>query len=139
MNADSDPQAAINAVKKMVAEDNIIALVGPITNLNASAVADVAQEMGLPMIALSPSPELAKKGNFVFRDCLTKQVQVNALLDWAMDDKKLKKFAMIYPEDKYGTEFADLFDKRVRKEAGRWLKRLLIPKAKLISTTRCRA
>jgi ABC-type branched-subunit amino acid transport system substrate-binding protein len=124
VNADSDPQAAIDAVKKMVAEDNIVALVGPITNLNAAAVADLAQELGLPMIALSPSPELAKKGNFVFRDCLTKQVQVNALLDWAMNVKKLKKFAMIYPEDKYGTEFADLFDKQVQERGGSLIKKV---------------
>ena len=126
-NADSDPQAAIDAVKKMVTEDNIIALVGPITNLNASSVADLAQQMGLPMIALSPSRELKNRGNFVFRDCLTKQSQVSAILDWAIRDKKLKKFAILYPENKYGTEFADLFDKEVVARGGTIIKKVSYP------------
>jgi len=124
VSADTDPQAAIDAVKKMVMDDNIIALVGPITNLNASAVADLSQEMGLPMIALSPSPELANKGNSVFRDCMTKASQVNALLDWAMNEQKLKKFAILYPDDKYGTEFANLFDKELAQRKGALVKKV---------------
>lgn len=122
--ADIDPQSAVEAVKKMVMEDNIIALVGPITNLNAVAVADLSQEMGLPMIALSPSPELSHKGNFVFRDCLTKESQVRALLDWAMNEQKLKKFAILYPDDKYGSEFANLFDRELAQRKGVLVKKV---------------
>ena len=119
VNADSDAQAATDAVKKMVADDNILGLVGPVTNTNSLAVADLAVEMGLPMIALSPAPGLTAKGPTVFRDCMTKQSQVKALLDWSMKEEKRTRFAVIYSEEKYGTEFADLFEKEVMARGGK--------------------
>ena len=118
VNADIDPQTASEAVRKMVMDDNIIGLVGPITNQNALVVADVCQQMGVPVVALSPVSGLAGKGNYVFRDCLTKQAQVNALLDWAMKVKRMDTFAVIYPQSKYGTEFAQLFEKEVAARGG---------------------
>ena len=118
VNADIDPQTASEAVRKMVTEDNIIGLVGPITNQNALVVADVCQQMGLPVVALSPVSGLAGKGSYVFRDCLTKQAQVKALLDWAMKEKRMTTFGVIYPQSKYGTEFAQIFEKEIAARGG---------------------
>jgi len=126
-DADLDPQTATEAVKKMVAEDNIIALVGPITNQNALAVADQSLQLRLPMIALSPAAELSGKGSFVFRNCLTKQSQIQALLDWAVKKKQLLKFVILYPEDKYGNEFAQLFEAELKTGGGTVVKKIPYP------------
>lgn len=117
-----DPELAKDAVKRMIINDHIIALVGPILNPVASAVAEVSEQLNVPMIALSPAPGVTDKRNYIFRNCMTKQSQVNALLDWAIGEKKFNTFAVLYPDDKYGNEFAQIFAKEVRARGAELIK-----------------
>jgi branched-chain amino acid transport system substrate-binding protein len=109
--ADIDAQAAAEAVRQMITEDNVVAIVGPIVGANALAAADMAEKYGVPLITLSPVAGLPDKGYYIFRNCLTKSQQVKALLDWQMEERKTARFGIMHPDDKYGTEFADLFQK----------------------------
>ncbi len=115
------------AVKELILEDHIIALVGPILGQRAKVSAQLTEKYGVPMIALSPKEGLADTGTYIFQDCLTKSAQVKALLDWAMGQEGLKKFAVLYPDDKYGSEFAQLFTEEVTQRGGEVVKSFSYP------------
>jgi ABC-type branched-subunit amino acid transport system substrate-binding protein len=54
----------------------------------------------------------------VFRNALTSQMQVRTLVEAAMGKMGLKRFAILYPNDAYGVEFANLFWDEVRARNG---------------------
>ncbi len=126
-NSLGDPELGREKVKGMIMQDHIIALVGPILNPVAISVAGVSEELNVPMVALSPSPGLTENKTNVFRNCMTKDSQVKPLLDWAMGEKKFTKFAVIYPEDKYGAEFAQVFEQEVKARGGQLVKSVPYP------------
>ena len=126
-NSLGDPELAKEAARKLVMEDHVLAIVGPILNPVATAVSEVSEQLRVPMIALSPAPGLTDKKSYVFRNCMTKQSQVKTLLDWAVTEKKFTKFAVIYPDDKYGAEFAQIFTEEVKARGAELVKSVSYP------------
>ncbi len=115
----SDPLAAAKAVEGLVRDDHVIAIIGPILSQTAKAAATKAQELRVPLIALSFEESIPDYGPMIFRNCLTKSAQVDAILDWAMEKKGMRRFAILYPEDSYGTEFMNLFWATVEHRGGK--------------------
>ena len=104
----SDAFVAKNAVERLVMEDRAIAIVGSLMSKTAEAVASSAQKFLVPNIALSQKNDITEIGNYVFQNALTSQMQVDFLVEKSMQ-KGLKRFAILYPNDKYGIEYAQLF------------------------------
>jgi ABC-type branched-subunit amino acid transport system substrate-binding protein len=118
IDSEGSPEMGRRAVEKLVAEDNVIAIVGGLSSRTAAAEAQRAQELGVPFIALSQKSGLTQIGNFIFRNALTSQMQVQYLVDVAMSAYKMSRFAILYPNDAYGVEYANLFWDEVRERGG---------------------
>lgn len=113
-NADT----ARRAVERLVVEDSAIAIVGDITSKTAEAVAQKSDELGVPVVALSQKSGLTEMGQYVFRNALTSEAIVKELVRSAMVDHGMKRFAILYPNDAYGVEYANLFWNEVREHGG---------------------
>ncbi len=118
IDSEGNPDTARRAVERLVQEDNVIAIVGGLLSKTASSEASKAQELGVPAIMLSQKTGITQTGNFVFRNALTSEMQVEYLVDVAMNKLGMKNFAIMYPNDAYGTEFANLFWDIVRARGG---------------------
>ncbi len=110
--------SARRAVERLVTENHVVAVVGSLLSKTAVAVASKADELGVPSIGLSQKVGLTDVGPSVFRNAMTSQIQVHELVHQAMDVLGLRKFAMLYPNDAYGTEFANLFWDEVLSRGG---------------------
>jgi len=113
-----DPAQAARAVEELVLDEHVIAILGPLVRSASEAAAAKAQELEVPIILLSPLENFSYPEGAVFLDCLTKAAQVSALLDWAMGEKKLSRFAVLYPGDSYGLEYSELFAAEVIRRQG---------------------
>ncbi len=118
LDSESNPDVARRAVERLVTEDNVIAIIGGLLSKTADTEATKANEFGVPIIALSQKSGITSIGDFVFRNAMTSQLQVQRLLDIAMGQNGLSKFAIIYPNDPYGVEFSNLFWDEVRARGG---------------------
>jgi len=118
IDSEGNPDTARLAVERLVQEDHVIALIGGLLSKTASAEAAKAQEFGVPSIMLSQKVGVTQAGDFVFRNALTSQMQVQHLVDIAMSKMGMKSFAILYPNDAYGVEFANLFWDEVRYRGG---------------------
>lgn len=118
VDSESSISSATQAVEKLVIEDSVIAIVGSLLSRTSEAVAMKADELGVPSVALSQKAGLTRMGNFIFRNAITSEMQVNELVRVAMEDLGLKKFAILYPNDPYGVEFANLFWTAVKSRGG---------------------
>lgn len=118
MDSEGNPDSARRGVERLVKEDNVIAIVGSLLSKTAPAVAAKSDELGVPTMALSQRSGLTEIGSTVFRNSLTSGMQVRALVRTAMEDLGMKKFAMLYPNDAYGVEFANIFWDEVLARGG---------------------
>ncbi len=109
IDSEGNPDVARRGAEKLVSEDHAIAIIGDILSKTAQAVAIKSQELGIPCITLSQKQGLIDIGEFIFRNVLTPDRQMKSLVDFAMDQKSYKKFAIIFPNDSYGTEYASAF------------------------------
>ncbi len=117
-DSEGTPEGARHAVERLLAEDSVIAVVGSLLSRTATAVASKTEELGVPSIALSQKSGLTEGGTYVFRNSVTGEMQVRELVRLAMDQLGYKRFAILYPNDSYGVEYANLFWDEVLTHGG---------------------
>jgi branched-chain amino acid transport system substrate-binding protein len=119
VDSQGTPEDAAKAMESLVFKEHVMAIVGGLASSTATIEAAKAQELGVPFISLSQKPGLTKVGPFVYGSSITPKLQVEHLVSYAMDRLNMKKFAIIYPNDRYGTEFANLFWDEVQRRGGK--------------------
>jgi branched-chain amino acid transport system substrate-binding protein len=118
MDSQSDPEVARMAAGKLMMEDHVLAIVGPLGNDEASTTASQCFMSGIPNISLSQKDDLEGLGQYVFRIAMGNRNQVRRLVGYAMDKLSMKNFGIIYPEDRYGQELTKYFWEEVLKKGG---------------------
>jgi branched-chain amino acid transport system substrate-binding protein len=111
----SDPDKAAAIVKEL-SEAKVAALIGPV--INAGPAAEAAQKCGIPIITLTGKEGIPEIGDYVFRNFITPQMQVTSLVPYATRVLGLKRFAVLYPDEKYGTTLMNLFWDKVLENGG---------------------
>ena len=111
----SDPAKAAMAVKELY-DENVAAIIGPF--ITAESAATAAQNKGIPIIALTQKDNITQIGDYVFRNFFTPGKQVETLVSFVVDALGVKKFAILYPDEKYGTTFMNLFWDQVIAHGG---------------------
>ncbi|MEA3470676.1 MAG: penicillin-binding protein activator, partial [Thermodesulfobacteriota bacterium] len=105
----SDPLAAREAVTKLANEDNVICIIGPLGSTTSIEASQEAQRIGIPILTLTQKEGITETGDFVFRNFLTSTMQVKTLVEYTFKNLGLTSFAILYPNDSYGTEMMTLF------------------------------
>lgn len=118
IDSEGNPDVARRAVERLVQEDNAIALIGGLLGKTASVEAAKAQEFGVPMILLTQKSGATHAGDYIFRNALTSQMQVQKIVETVMGKMGMRRFAIMFPNDAYGIEFANLFWDEVRSRGG---------------------
>ncbi|MBV5296404.1 MAG: ABC transporter substrate-binding protein [Curvibacter lanceolatus] len=105
----SDPTASVSAVKKLINEDKVDALIGPSGSPNAMGVIQFAAEAGVPMLApvgtaavVLPMTEQKK---WVFKTTQNDDLIANALVEH-MKATGIKSVSLIGTADPYGENWA---------------------------------
>lgn len=115
----ANPELSGLAVLELAEGERVMAIAGPLTGAAAQAAATQAQQLGVPLLALSQKEGLPEVGDHVFRDSLTSRQQVQALVRYAMEERQLTAFAVLSPENRLGQEMAELFAGEVARRGGR--------------------
>jgi branched-chain amino acid transport system substrate-binding protein len=113
-----EPALAAQAVETLVLRDHVIAIIGPLFSSEALAAAVKAEEMSVPLLALSHREGLPELGPYVFRTALTVAAQAKALAKVAFERLGFRRFAMLYPKNRYGIDFCEAFWNEVDRRHG---------------------
>ena len=97
--------------------NQVAATIGPI--ITAEAVATAARHSGIPMITITQKENITEISDNVFRNFITPEMQVKAVVSYAAEVLEVKNYAVLYPEEKYGIHFMNLFWDEVLKYGGR--------------------
>lgn len=109
---------ARRAVEKLVVEDQVVAIIGSLQSKTATSISSKAQALGVPTIVLSQKSGITQIGDYIFRNALTSEMQVQYIVKTAVEKLGFTKFAILYPEDAYGAEYANLFWDAVQNAGG---------------------
>ncbi len=92
----SKPSETTNAVNKLISKDGVVALIGEVASSRSLEAAPVAQRSKIPMISpASTNPSVTKVGDFIFRACFTDPFQGGALANFASQELKATKVAVL--------------------------------------------
>ncbi|MBN1849377.1 MAG: penicillin-binding protein activator [Deltaproteobacteria bacterium] len=100
---------AIAGVEALANEDHVLAIIGPLASKTAAAAAKKAQELGVPIITLTQKDGITDEGYMVFRNFLTPMKEINRLVNQAVYEMDMKRFAILYPDNPYGQYMMNLF------------------------------
>ncbi len=97
-----EPEKALSELENLVKERRIAGIIGPLSSKTAAPVSLKAQELGVPVIALTQKRDVVESGDMVFRNFLTPAQEIDLLLEVAMEQLGLKRFGILYPDNTYG-------------------------------------
>jgi len=116
----SQSDEAKTAANKLITQDKVVALIGEIASSRSIAMAPEAQAAGVPMLSPgSTNPKVTELGDCIFRACFIDPFQGEAMARFAMEDLKLKKFAILFPVNSdYGVGLRNFVTDTVKKGGG---------------------
>ena len=104
-----DPTEAMNAYNKLVYQDDIAVLLGPVTSSPTFGVAEASVDDGIP--ALTPTathPDVTTYGDNFFRSCFEDPFQGGAITSFAYNNLEARTAAIIYnTSDSYSEGLKD--------------------------------
>jgi ABC-type branched-subunit amino acid transport system substrate-binding protein len=118
-DTEGDPVRASAAVRELAANPEIVAIVGPIFSAESLGAAEAAEAGGVPLVTLSTKEEVPVGRTQVFRTRTTPGDEVGALVAYAFDQLGAKRFAVLYPESRYGRGMRKLYWDAVRARGGK--------------------
>jgi branched-chain amino acid transport system substrate-binding protein len=118
-DTEGTPVGAVVAVRELAADESVVAVLGPVGRRESRAAAQVAQRLGLPMLALASSDAINDLGGWIYRLRLTPAEQAEALAEAVrehLDDAA--RVGIFFPESNYGQEAAVAFGRRFAELGG---------------------
>ncbi len=110
------PANTLAAVKKLVEEDHIFALVRPLGTAQTAAILDYATEKNLPVVGIASGSSLwstpFKKNVFGIQP--TYALEGKLMAQYALDTLKASRVAVFYQDDAFGKEGANAFIEALR-------------------------
>jgi branched-chain amino acid transport system substrate-binding protein len=103
-----EPARALQAVEELANVHRVIAIIGPMDAQLAAIAGRRAQELSVPLIALTPAGDIPSAGNYVFRYFPTPAAEARALAA-AARRRGAQSFAALYPNNAYGQAMVQAF------------------------------
>jgi branched-chain amino acid transport system substrate-binding protein len=114
------PEEAAAVVKKLITQDQVIALLGEVASTRSLFAAPIAQQAKIPMISpSSTNPKVTKAGDYIFRVCFIDPFQGAVIARFAHDNLKFKKVAVLKDlKSDYSLGLAEFFVKKFNELGG---------------------
>lgn len=95
-----DAEQAINAMTKLIDEDNVVAVLGPTLSTEAFSADPVAQERGVPVMGVSNTASgITDMGEYVFRNSLPESSVIPGTIAQAVEALGLERVGVLYGDD----------------------------------------
>ncbi len=115
VNSESDNTKTVSGAKRLLEQEKVVAIIGPMSSGSVYAVADTIERAAVPMIANGASRGIVlppEKRKFTFLAPLT-DVVVQSVMLKDMQAKGIKKIAILNTDVAFGTSGRDSLEKGV--------------------------
>ena len=116
VDAGETPAAHADALKKLVEENQVIAVIGPLLSKGIETLATSAAYYQVPMISIAQAQ--GPVGSDLFSCSISTKNQISKIVEYAMKGRGFSKFAILAPSNKPGEEMAHAFWDEVTSRQG---------------------
>ncbi len=115
------PEAAANAFRKLIDQDEVVAILGSVMSSCTLAGAPIAQDAGIPVISpTSTAVQVTRTGDYIFRACFLDPFQGAVVATFSTNDLKAKTAAVIFDNaNDYTKGLAEAFRESFEKLGGK--------------------
>ncbi len=113
-----DETVASQQVAELANSERVIGIAGPLVGNAAQGAVRRANLERIPLLTMSQREGLAASSLYTFRNSLTPQLQIRALLDYAMEERGFHQFGIMNPQTRQGEQLAELFRAEVLRRGG---------------------
>lgn len=114
----ANPDVTVNALNHLVNDEQVLAVLGPLSPRSAEAVMPLANEHGIPVISLTEKRQVTSQTPFLFHAFLDHQDMIGTLLTYCRNVLGYNNFGVLYPEEPYGKALREIFVKKVQETGG---------------------
>lgn len=114
----SNANGAAAAVDELY-DEGVVAIIGPLVSADVQSAASMAQRLEVPLISLSQRSGVVEIGDYIFRNSISPNAEVLALVEYVMGRRRLKRFFVLYPDNRKGEEYKNLFADAVDARGGK--------------------
>ncbi len=117
------PQGAVEAATRLINQQNVVAIIGPLYSAQALAAAQIAENARIPLITpTSTNPALTSQRQYIFRVCFNDEQQGRALARYLRTTRGYNYAGLLYDiSDAYNTALAGSFREYFEAAGGRIL------------------
>ncbi len=115
IDTQADPEITVEGVRTL-SKKNVAGIIGPL--LTEEEAGKEAENFKIPMIALTQKSDFSLQGDYLFSNFITPEMQVQALGNYIFSDLGIKKVAILYPNEKYGIRYMELFSNIAKEYQG---------------------
>jgi len=115
------PEVGASAAQKLINQDKVIGIIGPLMSKVSLAVAPICQTAGIPMISHgSTATQVTLIGDYIFRACFIDSFQGIVMANYVWNTLKLKTAAVLYDNgNDYNKGLAEYFKAGFEKLGGK--------------------
>ncbi|MBC8499441.1 MAG: ABC transporter substrate-binding protein [Candidatus Atribacteria bacterium] len=115
------PEAAANAFRKLIDQDEVYAILGSVMSKCTLAGAPIAQDASVPVISpTSTAVQVTRTGDYIFRSCFLDPFQGAVVATFSYNDLKAKTAAVIFDNaNDYTKGLAEAFRESFEKLGGK--------------------
>ena len=114
-----DPVTAINETRRLIREENVFGIVGPVLSDCVIGAGALANELGVTLITPTATTEgLDKIGPCIFQVRQPLERQASRLADFFITSTDLRRFCVIYSDSERGRRLMDAFTREMIKGGG---------------------
>jgi ABC-type branched-subunit amino acid transport system substrate-binding protein len=117
----AEPVVALKRVKRALAQDSVIAVIGPLLSANAATVAAWMSEKApqIPLITPTATDDgIAEMGKNIFQLNVSSAKLASSIANYAMNCLQINEFAIMAPFGDYGSLMANEFQRTVERNGG---------------------
>lgn len=125
----SEPSGSANAIQKLITQDKVVAVLGPVGSSNVMATLQVAQDNKIPVLTATGTNEKitvdgGKVRSFAFRACFIDPFQGTVMANFALKSLKAKTAAIFIDQSSnYSKGLAQFFEAGFMKNGGKIISR----------------
>lgn len=126
---DTQDDAAITqrSFRELTQEQGVLAAIGPMSGLCTQAIAQHALELGVPLLTLTQPEDDGAPSPYLLHVFLDNRQMLQGLVQHCRKKLSLKRFAVLYPNDRYGTKMSKAFAEAVQESGGSLLASVSYP------------
>lgn len=116
-----EAKSAVNAMNKLVSNDQVVCILGPFGSSNVLATASLAENKEIPVLSASATADdIRTAGEYTYRNVPSNNLQGVTMAKYVVNSKKynLKKIAIYYLNNDYGISLLKSFSKYIIDNGG---------------------